>query len=140
MPDELKFTCVDSISKKVKLDDEGVVSSWSTGIAEIQLPLSYKLQNIQETEQAANSGLRYYNSLNGKSGGFQRFQINDSNLFTSATADTHSQEFDNTINRKPLRSTDDLAVQRFKVWITHMTNIIIPLFKFSVVTPTEATL
>jgi hypothetical protein len=118
MPEELKVAGSDLTATKVKLDDEGVVSSWSTGIAEVQLPMSYKLQNIQETERAANNAMMYNQNFHGKAVGFQRFQINDSTAIKQpleyiAGGLTHLQEGHN--NKRPLKSSDDAAVQRYKV-------------------------
>lgn len=121
VPEELKVVGSDLAAKKVKLDEEGVVSSWSTGIAEVQLPMSFKLQNIEATERAANNALKYSQSLYGKSCGYQRFQISDSSQITLPMG---AAEFSSTSlaeipdshgYKKPMKSTDDLAVQRYKV-------------------------
>ena len=51
VPDYIKVNFQNSISKEVLADgDEGIKSSWSTGIAEVALPVSFKLKNIEQTE------------------------------------------------------------------------------------------
>lgn len=120
MPEELKVIGSDLVAKKVKLDEDGVVSSWSTGIAEVQLPMSYKLKNIEATEKAANNALKYSLNLHGKSATYQRFQISDSSQITlpmDAAEYSHSgsQNHDINLNKRQMKSTDDLALQRYKV-------------------------
>lgn len=119
VPDDLKVVGADLAAKKVKLDEEGVASSWSTGIAEVQLPMSYKLQNIEATERAANNALKYSQSMHGKSGGFHRFQINESQITMPMGAaefnlSNNTQGNESNSNKRPMKSTDDLAVQRYK--------------------------
>ncbi len=53
--DPLHVPGVHHPASKVKMEEDGVVSSWSTGIAEVALPISYKLKNIEATEQATKS-------------------------------------------------------------------------------------
>mmetsp|Transcript_31959 Transcript_31959/g.46022 ORF Transcript_31959/g.46022 Transcript_31959/m.46022 type:complete len:338 (+) Transcript_31959:3-1016(+) len=53
VPDYIKVTSQQSIRKEEINDGDinGIKSAWSTGIAEVALPLSYKLRNIEETER-----------------------------------------------------------------------------------------
>lgn len=56
IPEALKVAPINpssSSSNAVKTtDDEGPATSWSTGIAEVALPMSFKLKNIKATEAA----------------------------------------------------------------------------------------
>lgn len=104
--DPLHIPGVHNPISKVKMEEDGVVSSWSTGIAEVALPISYKLKNIEATEVATksktvqeeelrlmrqsmpyssggsrSSGYGKYDHLTAKSGnGYQRFQIVDRSI------------------------------------------------------------
>jgi hypothetical protein len=40
-----------------KLEGEETADRWLTGIVEVQLPMDYKLKNIEETERAKNKML-----------------------------------------------------------------------------------
>jgi hypothetical protein len=97
-------------------EEEGVVSSWSTGIAEIQLPSSYKSENITQTQEAARKAMEFKRPM--ESGGFQRFQIVDPALqsISSAVAlDGSDHQAENNQNkRRKLKSTDDYVLEKFK--------------------------
>jgi len=53
VPDYIKVTSQQSVRNEVLTDGDinGIKSAWSTGIAEVALPVSYKLRNIEETER-----------------------------------------------------------------------------------------
>jgi hypothetical protein len=105
-------------SGRVKIEQEGVVSSWSTGIAEIQLPSSYKDRNALETEKAARRATDSFQSRNNPHT-FQRFHIDPATLQANSAMPseerTESSSNDNNPNkRRKLKSTDDLAVEKYK--------------------------
>ena len=96
-------------------EEEGVVSSWSTGIAEIQLPSSYKAKNIAQTEEAARKAVELKRPL--ETGGFQRFQVVDPVLQSMSSAiptDDPNQQQHNHNKRRKLKSSDDYVLEKFK--------------------------
>jgi hypothetical protein len=105
-------------------EEEGVVSSWSTGIAEIELPSSYKVQNYMETAQAtSNQG--FGNGLFSNVSTFQRFQKTDpfyqSKVVPSEAVSSlkgedhhHNNNYHDNRKRKFQKSTDDLALEKYK--------------------------
>jgi hypothetical protein len=111
-------------------EEEGVVSSWSTGIAEIELPSAYKIQNYMETAEAtSNHGIG--NGLFSTVSTFQRFQKTDpfyqSKVVPSEAVsslkgeDSHRHNnYDNNRKRKFQKSTDDLALEKYKKVISFL--------------------
>lgn len=59
VPDYIKVTSEQSIVPEVQGDEDlnGIKAAWSTGIAEVALPVSFKLKNIEETEKIVNAKL-----------------------------------------------------------------------------------
>lgn len=106
----------------MKLEDEGVASSWSTGIAEIQLPMNYKAQNAMETQEATRRVDSFVSQQRIDKTTYSRFQIVDPSLQSSAIPREELQKLEGsedatsgeTRKRRFQRSTDDLVVERFK--------------------------
>ena len=102
-------------------EEDGAASSWSTGIAEVALPMSFKLKNIEDTEKLTKKAQAYQGLLQHHQSGtaYQRFQI-DRNITTGflprdaplehalPTTDVNEHQ------KRPLKSTDDLVASRFK--------------------------
>lgn len=68
VPDYIKVTSQQSIVKDMVSEDSehGIKASWSTGIAEVSLPVNYKLKNIEETERLLREkGLPSLSELSG---------------------------------------------------------------------------
>lgn len=106
----------------MKLEDEGVASSWSTGIAEIQLPMNYKAKNAIETQEATRRVDSFVSQQRTDKTTYSRFQIVDPSLQSSAIPREELQKLEGsedaisgeTRKRRFQRSTDDLVVERFK--------------------------
>jgi septation ring formation regulator EzrA len=118
IPDELRVVTTEVAAKKVKIEEEqGTASSWSTGIAEVELPMTFKLRNIEETERAAQQALQVPQTT--KSTGFRRFQLNANMPMQSASAAFDAQTavpvVSSKVDHRNLRSTDDMVIQQFKV-------------------------
>eukprot|EP01105_Mastigella_eilhardi_P019010 TRINITY_DN4452_c0_g1_i3.p1 TRINITY_DN4452_c0_g1~~TRINITY_DN4452_c0_g1_i3.p1 ORF type:complete len:292 (+),score=111.82 TRINITY_DN4452_c0_g1_i3:16-891(+) len=107
----------------VKKDAEH--TNWLAGITEVELPIEYKLRNIEETEEAkrsvvhqqrAQSGGSNFHFLNGSRDQFDQMAVPN---YAEEPA-SHSTAAGGAAPRAPetrkreLRATDDLAVARFK--------------------------
>lgn len=102
--------------------DEEVVSTWSTGIAEVALPASFKIKNISATEQAARKRLDLYSSSHpsatggeraGDHAGQVRFQVPDQSTAAASDAGGQPRHVSNTSFR-PESSSDLKALLDFK--------------------------
>lgn len=95
-------------------DENGQATSWSTGIAEVALPMSYKLKNIEETEARLHAINEEYSDQNQNQSRYQRFQIFDNPVKTVSKPGIDNQSATNN-NKRSLTSTDDQAFQAYKV-------------------------
>lgn len=120
-------------SAKGESDINGISSSWAAGIAEVALPMNFKLKNIEETEAAA--ALDREARKGGKEKGtgyYQRFQVVDSNRgggqnkgqqqqksnANAESSTSQSQNNNNNPNKDGLKrsqmSHDDISFDRYK--------------------------
>ncbi len=138
VPEELKVTTV-ATTKTIRGHEEEVVSTWSTGIAEVALPLSFKMKNIIDTGAAVRrkqeqEGLDKPTKSNNFNG-YQRFHLHDNSLtklssslhespsallactdhaFLAQLAQAQEHFEKEKVRKSSAKSTDDRALQRFK--------------------------
>eukprot|EP01041_Mallomonas_annulata_P009261 gene9261-19222_t len=139
IPDEIK--ALEGKSKSAlpgysSKEQDGTMTTWSTGLAEVQLPIDFKLKNIQDTE-AARKRQEDERSKKKKTG--EKNKVNSTLCLGSAsmifqqtidkprnypatatttpsgTGEGSTQQTETQIKRPWIqRSTDDLALDRFK--------------------------
>lgn len=105
---------------KVGGEEDGAASSWSTGIAEVALPMKFKLKNIEETEMLTKGVSAHHGLLQHHQSGiaYQRFQIDQkvNTGFLPFDAAQHAMPTGdiNANNKRALTSTDNIVAERFK--------------------------
>eukprot|EP00981_Chlorochromonas_danica_P001393 scaffold296_cov164-Ochromonas_danica.AAC.10 len=131
IPEELKGLPFSSTTKKGEHEEE-VVATWSTGIAEVVLPSSFKAKNIKDTEAAARrrqqeeEDRRRQNRLSNEiKGGFQRFHVPYDSMVpptvlqskeASTTQDSSNLPTDSIRLKgvRPQRASDDKVFSQYK--------------------------
>jgi len=86
-------------------------TNWLTGIVEVQLPMEYKLKNIEETEKAKRELLQHEQPVS-------RPTFGEANLYGSSFANIRYQTERQTKRMETAvgseRATDDIVMDRFK--------------------------
>lgn len=102
----------------LKADESGIVPAWSTQLAEVALPISFKLKNIEATERIATQAGDNVPGA-GPSGGaniasMYRFNTQE----RAAKLHPSMAEFDSSQNnagqKRPQKSSDDYALEQYK--------------------------
>ena len=113
----------------VKAEDNGIVPAWSTQLAEVALPISFKMRNIEATERIAtkageNMGQRPGGGSNIAS--MYRFNTQEraAKLHPSMTgfdassapggAPSSSADGNKGGQKRPMKSSDDYALEQYK--------------------------
>jgi len=119
-PDHLK------VSKSTRSDDQ-VSEAWLTGIQEIELPIEFKLKNIEATEEAKRSLMKRkpdtnpppqqdtYNTRFGRPSSVTQIVRRDRNNDRESRDNHHHHHHDGERReRKKDHATDDITLERFK--------------------------
>jgi len=115
------YTTPDHLKPQVK-QTTGETTNWLTGIVEVQLPVEYKLKNIEETERAKRELLNNQAqpvtrstfgeaNLYGSSFGSIRYQTDKE---TKRAASSSSSSSSSSAISGNERATDDIVMERFK--------------------------
>lgn len=118
------------VEKKVDAADNGIVPAWSTQLAEVALPIKFKLKNIEETERAsALDAARAEAGPKSIAAGY-RFNSYERAPKVHPSAEGFLEEAEAGLagpiagvgagaggdvgNKRPLKSSDDRALDQYK--------------------------
>jgi hypothetical protein len=101
--------------------DNGIVPAWSTQLAEVALPIKFKLKNIEETERAAVEDAARTGSGPSNIAAAYRFNSYERapklhpamEGFVDEAALAHVAAGEQS-NKRPLKSSDDRALDQYK--------------------------
>lgn len=97
----------------IKADESGIVPAWSTQLAEVALPISYKLKNIEATERiASQAGEAVTSSSNIAS--MYRFNTQERAPKVHPSMAGFDASGNNAAQKRPLKSSDDYALEQYK--------------------------
>lgn len=101
----------------LKADESGIVPAWSTQLAEVALPISFKMKNIEATERIATQAgdnVPGAGSSGANIASMYRFNTQE----RAAKLHPSMVEFDSSQNnagqKRPQKSSDDYALEQYK--------------------------
>ena len=88
--------------------------AWSTQLAEVALPISYKLKNIEATERIASQAGESVASGSSNIAAMYRFNTQERAPKVHPSMAGFDASDNNAAQKRPLKSSDDYALEQYK--------------------------